>query len=99
MTGKGREGWGGRSNKRTASRTRRHMKAVVSHTISGAIQQFRRIRVGRERSEHFGEERGVVAAAGFEEEFTGGGALGFEVSWCVEVEVEVDEGEVRRRSC
>lgn len=55
------------------------MQGVVAEGVRGGVYESRD---GGLRGEEVGEEGGVVSAAGVEEEFGGGGALGFFcVSW------------------
>jgi len=51
------------------------MQTILPHAIRSRIQQLCDFLRRREAVEEGVEERGVVAAAGFEEEFAGGCAL------------------------
>ena len=50
------------------------METVVAYAVGGIVEEFGYLRRGL-RVEDFGEEGGVVAAGGFEEEFAWGGTL------------------------
>ena len=54
------------------------MQGVVAEGVRGGVYQSRDVGLrGGMGGEEVGEEGGVVSAAGVEEEFGGGGALGF----------------------
>ena len=59
---------------RTAAVAGGDVETVVAYAVGGFVEQFRDLGGGL-RVEDFGEEGGVVAAGGFEEEFARGGTL------------------------
>ena len=66
---RGEGGWG-----RTAAVACGDVETVVSYAVGGFVEEFRYLGRGL-RVEDFGEEGGVVAAGGFEEEFARRGTL------------------------
>ena len=62
---------------RTAAVACGDVETVIAYAVGGFVEEFGYLGGGL-RVEDFGEEGGVVAAGGFEEEFAWGGTLG---SW------------------
>ena len=53
----------------------RDVQAIVANAVGGGVEEVGDFFGGGDGCEDFVEEGGVVAAAGLEEEFAGGGAL------------------------